>query len=378
MIEVIYNNKERHAQDGVSVRSMMKIPKNVMQIGESGEGNGGTKVYIEEGVAKGTTKDSYGVLLGEVYHEESDYIFVKGKIDIGKCEDEIKFNDDIWRDIYEKIKENDAVGRIVGWFYNGDKELYNLKKLHLDNFAGNNKILLKCLSEEEEPNVYMYDNDALVKQDIYYLYWGNKKIMKENGIKQRPEMVSNSKLGTNTHTVNNVPAQDGKAGGHKAFPWGSVAIIAVLVGILGYMAKSGQLDALRKAIMQDDKKEVVDVNGDYDFLDGDDVNVNIIGSGLIPTTDSDKEGATSTSEKLTSKEDTTEYKEKESTKSTEDETEVSAGVKGTYYIVKEGQSLYDICREVYGDISRIKEIIKANELDDPNLIIPGQKIFIPN
>jgi len=50
------------------------------------------------------------------------------------------------------------------------------------------------------------------------------------------------------------------------------------------------------------------------------------------------------------------------------------------YIVKSGDSLSKIAKELYGDASRWPDIYEANkELigDNPNLIHPGQKLNIP-
>lgn len=49
------------------------------------------------------------------------------------------------------------------------------------------------------------------------------------------------------------------------------------------------------------------------------------------------------------------------------------------YEVKSGDSLSKIAKQVYGDANRYNDIFKANtdQLKDPNLIHPGQKLKIP-
>jgi nucleoid-associated protein YgaU len=51
----------------------------------------------------------------------------------------------------------------------------------------------------------------------------------------------------------------------------------------------------------------------------------------------------------------------------------------TYYEIKSGDSLSKIAQEQLGDPQRWKEIYEANsdEIKNPNLIYPGQKIKIP-
>ncbi len=49
------------------------------------------------------------------------------------------------------------------------------------------------------------------------------------------------------------------------------------------------------------------------------------------------------------------------------------------YVVKAGDSLSVIAKEVLGDVNRWKEIWEANKeaIPDPNLISVGQKLLIP-
>ena len=45
------------------------------------------------------------------------------------------------------------------------------------------------------------------------------------------------------------------------------------------------------------------------------------------------------------------------------------------YIVKKGDSLWKIAKD-YG--STVEDIIRTNGIENENLIMPGQKIFIPH
>jgi nucleoid-associated protein YgaU len=50
------------------------------------------------------------------------------------------------------------------------------------------------------------------------------------------------------------------------------------------------------------------------------------------------------------------------------------------YVVKSGDSLSKIAKEVLGDASRWPEIFEANkdQIKDPNLIYPGQELYLPS
>lgn len=52
-------------------------------------------------------------------------------------------------------------------------------------------------------------------------------------------------------------------------------------------------------------------------------------------------------------------------------------VKPKSYTVKSGDTLWAIAKHFYGDGGKYPEIAKANNLDNPNLIFPGQVFVIP-
>ena len=48
-----------------------------------------------------------------------------------------------------------------------------------------------------------------------------------------------------------------------------------------------------------------------------------------------------------------------------------------YYVVRRGDTLRTICYDIYGDYSRVDEICRWNNIDDPNNILYGQKLLLP-
>ena len=48
-----------------------------------------------------------------------------------------------------------------------------------------------------------------------------------------------------------------------------------------------------------------------------------------------------------------------------------------YYIVRKGDTLRTICYNIYGDYSRVDEVCRWNDIDDPNNILYGQKLLLP-
>ncbi len=55
----------------------------------------------------------------------------------------------------------------------------------------------------------------------------------------------------------------------------------------------------------------------------------------------------------------------------------AASAETVTYVVKRGDSLAAICRRQYGNTDRVGEIAALNRLENPNHLIPGQKILLP-
>lgn len=48
------------------------------------------------------------------------------------------------------------------------------------------------------------------------------------------------------------------------------------------------------------------------------------------------------------------------------------------YVLKEGESLWDVAVKFYGDGFRYTEIIEANKLENPDYVPPGTRLIVPN
>ncbi|MCD7954193.1 MAG: LysM peptidoglycan-binding domain-containing protein [Lachnospiraceae bacterium] len=47
------------------------------------------------------------------------------------------------------------------------------------------------------------------------------------------------------------------------------------------------------------------------------------------------------------------------------------------YVIREGDTLAGICAKYYGTLDRLEELCEANDIEDADLILPGQKIVLP-
>ena len=62
-------------------------------------------------------------------------------------------------------------------FANGTGDMSGIKKIHLDNFAGNDKVCFLSDRTENEDGFFVYENGNLNRQSGYYIYYEkNEKI----------------------------------------------------------------------------------------------------------------------------------------------------------------------------------------------------------
>ena len=62
---------------------------------------------------------------------------------------------------------------------------------------------------------------------------------------------------------------------------------------------------------------------------------------------------------------------------TDSETETSASVRQKTYVIRPGDTLYQISMEKYGSIDAIEEICRLNSISQEEIIYPGQVIVLP-
>ena len=213
MIEVVYSGEEHEEQDEV------RIPKNIHQIGNNSSNK---KIYIEDYVMtylkkspSGEDNVKYGVLLGDVKRAKGNvYIFVKGMVEVRDViENSIIFNDDIWSGIYKDIKQFFEQLNIVGWYvsvpYRVSEDMNGIRKIHLDNFAGNDKVCFVKDRAENEEGFYSYEQSGLGKQQGYYIYYEKNEKMKKY-VKNLKNSATNSGIANNE--IKNISVDD-KIGG---------------------------------------------------------------------------------------------------------------------------------------------------------------------
>ena len=411
MIEMVYNGKEPVEQGEV------KLPKNIRQIGNN---DSNKKIYVEDYVLTQLKKKTqneedirYGVLLGEVKKGRGNtYIFVKAMVEVlDIIENSLIFNDDIWSGVYSNIKKYFDKMNIVGWFvsvpYRVTDDMNGIKKVHLDNFAGNDKVCFLSDRTEKEDNFFIYEQGSLEKQPGYYIYYEKNEKMKKyvksinNGkssidsaqqtkseAKKEDRQINNIKLNEpeNKRQSNQkrdkapVPAIDSAKSfrdiakeerqdtvirqGKMAYGVSGILIIALLLSTVVMLNNYGELKNIKQTLSNFNmKQEAQAVN-------------QILNSETTPETTRKEKNDNGESQVSENKETViSETKNDEKTDTTE--TVVNSSYSGKSHVVKAGQTLYDISMKYYGTSKMVDEIKEYNDIDDDYTIVEGQKILLP-
>ncbi|MDC7291508.1 LysM peptidoglycan-binding domain-containing protein [Blautia schinkii] len=201
MIEVIYKEEKQEAKGN---EALFHIPRNIRQIGLVNEGY---RIYIEDYVytflgrlagseqARENGRGCLAVLLGDTnWSEGTTYLFIRGALmveDMEAAADHIDFTDEVWRTIHEETDKYFPEQEIVGWFFSQPQlpvevtELFG--RVHLKHFGGE-KVLMLMDPVEREDAFFRYENNYMVRQSGYYIYYEKNPQMQTYMIEKNQEI----------------------------------------------------------------------------------------------------------------------------------------------------------------------------------------------
>lgn len=319
MIEIIYKGEDEEYKNDVNI----KLPKNVRQIGNCEYDN--KKIYVEDFVMTyvkhfGSKDLKYGILLGNIKHNNGNaYLFITGAVCARPLLDnEIIFDEDVWTGLYEDIKTYFDEVEIIGWFASMpgmlENDMPHIQKIHLDNFAGNDKVCFLIDRVECEDSFYLYDDGGMKAVPGHYIYYEKNADMQsymamhieENDVPADYEQSRKRSINATVHKIFfnqgekrektntgsyglaeyiGIKNDDGKnneseAVGRKrrlpafAYSASSFMLLAVLLGTIALMNTSGQLKDLKNTIIgmnnskepitNDDTAKIIDVAGNVE------------------------------------------------------------------------------------------------------------------
>lgn len=375
MIEIVYE-KEKQKPDGNE--GYFRIPNNIRQIGEI---TGTQKIYIEDYAytylcrisTENSNKGIAAILMGQSnWKDGNSYLFVKSAValeDMEVSEEHLVFTQEIWNHVYEKNKEYFSEQEVVGWFLSipgCSMELHEvICQTHLNHFGGNDKILFVREPLEKEEAFYRYEDGKMSRNTGFYVYYEKNEPMRNFLISQnakqekKTEDVDDSAVHTFRKKVEMKSEPEEK---HKFPVFKTVGVCAMAaalaVGVL-YINDYKKAKSSKSVVanIKEEPVKVTPINGSLE----EDAEI--------------KEKAEAQEETL--KKEVQENIPKESeTENTQQTQETQAPVLNSYTI-QQGDTLTKISIKNYGNAKRVKEICELNQIQENDLIYPGQTILLP-
>ena len=412
MIEIICNkdDSDKSEENPKDNNTCIRRPKNIKQIGDVSSDK---KIYIEDyaftyinSIAYNSPQEEQaGVLLGELAKEGNERcVFVKGviKAALGDTSDTgIYFNENIWNKIYSDREKYFPDLSVVGWFAVmpevTDERMARLKKLHLDNFAGNMKTLYLVDTVEKEEHFYLYENGTLKRQKGYVCFYERnyemQEYMLERSEKKSCEDASDDRVIRNIRNVIREKEELKEQRKSGSFMYGVSAFLVVVIIVIGINLMNNyekmkrlnqsvdnlmnQLEGNERGGQDGDDNGVHDSEASGDIsVDGNAIKVNRLSGDVYPLEEN------STSDK-TERETETDNKAASETTQAISESETDASVSSvktdsySMYTVKQGDTLMGICKRYYGTTTKYQEVMQYNGLDDSDMLYIGQQIKLP-
>lgn len=412
MIEIICNkdDSDKSEENPKDNNTCIRRPKNIKQIGDVSSDK---KIYIEDyaftyinSIAYNSPQEEQaGVLLGELAKEGNERcVFVKGviKAALGDTSDTgIYFNENIWNKIYSDTEKYFPDLSVVGWFAVmpevTDERMARLKKLHLDNFAGNMKTLYLVDTVEKEEHFYLYENGTLKRQKGYVCFYERnyemQEYMLERSEKKSCEDASDDRVIRNIRNVIREKEELKEQRKSGSFMYGVSAFLVVVIIVIGINLMNNyekmkrlnqsvdnlmnQLEGNERGGQDGDDNGVHDAEASGDIsVDGNAIKVNRLSGDVYPLEEN------STSDKTERKTESDNKAASETTQAiseSETDTSVSSVKTDSYsmYTVKQGDTLMGICKRYYGTTTKYQEVMQYNGLDDSDMLYIGQQIKLP-
>lgn len=417
MIEIICNGDD-DAKDKVgktSKNTVIRRPKNIKQIGDVSSNR---KIYIEDyaftyirSIAYGDElEEQAGILLGECQKSQDEKcLFIKGVIKARIMEEDgrqgIYFDEKVWNGIYTDVEKYFPNLDVVGWFAAlpdvTTERMQYLRRLHLDNFAGNMKTLYLINKADREESFYLYENGDLRKQKGYVCFYERNYEMQEYMLQKRGhksvEAPEKDKVMKSIRTIIQEKEEQKLQKKNAVFMYGISSFMVVVVLVIGInlmnsYEKMKNLDqslntiALQMSNMNDNSGDnAAEVSGGV-------VSVNKLDGNVYPTeteTQTQMQTASQTQQNTASQQSSgsssitqqtipTGTQASQETESQEAASEEAAAeTEYESYIVKSGDTIMNICKRHYGDISKFNEIIELNDLENADQLYVGQEIKLP-
>lgn len=387
MIEVIYKEEKR---EGKGNECLFRLPKNIRQIGLLSEHY---KIYMEDYVNtflkklsdEAVSEARAALLLGQVnFLDGVTYVFIRCALLVEEkmSLDNIPFTEKTWVHLNENMEKYFPDQDVVGWFYSAAglaMEVENmLYKIHLTHFGGGSKVLFLMEAQEKEEAFFRYENGQMYRQPGYYVYYERNPLMQAYMIAQNENQSLESKDEVQDKAVKDFrkiilgkreeeEEEEKEASSGGWFTFAASAALAIAVLAVG----SNFLGSYQK--MQSARQQVQEVSAQIESKRREpNQTPSVLTATPIPDSTSVPEETPGITQALTT---VTPLPENSLMDQVEQETATDRTLRT--YEIQDGDTLNNICMEIYGDMDMVDRVCEINNISEPETIYPGQIIVLP-
>ena len=420
MIEVIYKEDTTEQE---AAQESFSMPRNVRQIGLA---NGDYRIYIEDYVytflcslaedEKPEGQGSVAVLTGEIqWTADMTCIFIKGAIAADGMEaaaEHIDFSEKLWQKLQEDKDQYFPEQEIVGWFFAQPQIAMEITelfvKVHLRHFGGE-KILMLMDPGEREDAFFRYDGGMMAKLSGYYIYYEKNSQMQTYMIERSQKEGGEASEEVEDRAVRNfrkiIDSKNPEERGEEktsVFSYAATVCLALAVLVAGvgfyrnqqektevpedYRAASASVVQITPAVTEPVRSvsvspKAVQTQKPVQTQTPVQTQEAVRGTPVPTETTQKREKISITPEPRRSKKqsvsEATQKKDNKTEEKKTEETSVAAGNPGETYVIRPGDTLYQISLNRYGTVAAMEQICALNGISANEIIYPGQVIVLP-
>lgn len=384
MIEVVYKDEKKKP---VGNESFFQIPRNIRQIGDVDDH---FKIYIEDYAfhyldrsADEVSNGKIALLLGRTnWAEGVTYIFIKSAFCLTGIEvdaNHIPFDEKVFRQADDVMKEHFPQQEIVGWFFTAPEYSMEITdamvRAHLNYFGGNDKVFFMMEPIDGEEAFFRYDNGKMCRQKGYYLYYERNDAMQEfmievnhNAPMEKTDTVSDQAVKNFRKIISHQDKEEKKTLPYFMYASVAAAVLLLLAFGTGYLKDYQDMKEVGETVLET-----------VSLLPASESTPLATPMPSAAVTTEPSVTVTPTLKKTPRATQKPSETPKETPKSSETPkvTEIPAAARVKSYTIQPGDTLTSISQSVYGSAKQVDAICRLNGISKEAIIYPGEKILLP-
>ena len=384
MIEVVYKDEKKKP---VGNESFFQIPRNIRQIGDVDDH---FKIYIEDYAfhyldrsADEVSNGKIALLLGRTnWAEGVTYIFIKSAFCLTGIEvdaNHIPFDEKVFRQADDVMKEHFPQQEIVGWFFTAPEYSMEITdamvRAHLNYFGGNDKVFFMMEPIDGEEAFFRYDNGKMCRQKGYYLYYERNDAMQEfmievnhNAPMEKTDTVSDQAVKNFRKIISHQDKEEKKTLPYFMYASVAAAVLLLLAFGTGYLKDYQDMKEVGETVLET-----------VSLLPASESTPLATPMPSAAVTTEPSVTVTPTLKKTPRATQKPSETPKETPKSSETPkvSEIPAAARVKSYTIQPGDTLTSISQSVYGSAKQVDAICRLNGISKEAIIYPGEKILLP-